>query len=419
MDSKTLNKRKQEIVAQQSEMLQKSITNKLKFTPAEDETYKTLDAEAAELEVSLSRIENLNKRSAEIGTVRETPAVGENTAAKKFYAFAGQKSTTPLEVNEDQVKSFYAALRTPADFQRYMIQNASLGEGGTSAAGGALVPIETDPSIPNLKIEECSARSLSTVITTTMDRNIPYQATKSVAALKTESTSSGTNAFATNSPTFGTTKLSAYLIGDSVYASWELLEDAQMAAQFIPADIMRAIVAKEENYFINGTGSGQPQGYLGNGTTAVGADVTAGAATLAINPILDQVSTLNKAYYANAKFLVNRQEFNRLLKKQIATSQYQTFVTWDANGSARLLGYEVAFSAEMPVYNASPAVQGAWLFGDFATFAVIGDRGDSNIRVKVLDQVAALNGQSVILGYRRADQRVRIAEAVVQLNTSA
>jgi HK97 family phage major capsid protein len=58
------------------------------------------------------------------------------------------------------------------------------------------------------------------------------------------------------------------------------------------------------------------------------------------------------------------------------------------------------------------------MFGDFGSFATIGDRGDSNIRLKVLDQVAALNGQTVILGYRRSDQRVLLAEAVVQLNTN-
>ena len=251
-----------------------------------------------------------------------------------------------------------------------------------------------------------------------MDINVPYQATKSTAALKTESTSSGTNAFATNAPTFATTKLSAFMLGDSVYASWELLQDAKAASAFITADLARAIRAKEENYFVNGSGSSQPQGYLTNATTATGVDVTAGAATLAVNPLLDTMSTLNRAYYSKAKWLVNRQEFNRLLKKQLAANQVQTFVTWDADGQARCFGYPVEFSAEMSVYVASPSTQGNWLFGDFASFAVIGDRGDSNIKIKVLDQVAALNGQTVILGYRRVDQRIVLQEAVVQLNTT-
>ncbi len=77
------------------------------------------------------------------------------------------------------------------------------------------------------------------------------------------------------------------------------------------------------------------------------------------------------------------------------------------------------FSTVMPVYVASPATTGAVLFGNFAAGWTIGDHGDSNIRVKVLDQVAALNGQTIVLGYRRTDQRCRIQESVQLLNTNA
>jgi HK97 family phage major capsid protein len=87
-------------------------------------------------------------------------------------------------------------------------------------------------------------------------------------------------------------------------------------------------------------------------------------------------------------------------------------VTWEAAGKATLLGYPVAFSSQVPVYAASPAVSGAILFGDFKAAAVIGDRGGSAIRAKVLDQPAALNGQTIVLGYRRTDQRIRLQEAI-------
>lgn len=181
----------------------------------------------------------------------------------------------------------------------------------------------------------------------------------------------------------------------------------------------RAIRVAEETAFISGSGTGQPQGYLGNATTAVGATITAGAGALSINNILDTMGTLNRAYYNNATWLVNRQEAVRLFKAQLAANQYQTFFTFDTDGAWRLLGFPMEFSAALPVYNGSPVTNGAWLFGDFASFAVIGDRGDSSIKIKVLDQVAALNGQTVILGYRRVDQRVILQEAVIQLNTNA
>jgi len=418
MDKKILNTRKQEILNAQEVMLKKAHEAKIQLTDSENAQFDNFTKELDVLNITLKRVADIEKGKAEVGAPNETAVISNSTNAK-FWAMGGYRESTTLDVNDGYVKQFYASLKDKSAFDRFMFANAALGEAGSTAAGGALVPIRTDPSIPNLQIEETTARSLSTVVTTDMDINLPYQAVKTGAALKAESNSSGTNAFAETDPTFATTKLASYVIGGKVTASWELLEDVKAASQFIPADLQRAIRAKEEFYFIGGSGTNQPQGYLGNGTTAAGPDVTAGAATLGINPLLDTVSTLNKAYYSNASWLVNRQEFNRLLKKQIAASQFQTFVTFDPSGAARLFGYPVAFSAEMPVFVASPAVNGTWMFGDFKSYAVIGDRGDSNIRIKVLDQVAALNGQTVILGYRRVDQRILLAESVVQLNTNA
>lgn len=267
----------------------------------------------------------------------------------------------------------------------------------------------TDPTIPALAVIEASARKLSQVITTEMDIKLPYQASKTVAAAKSESTDEGTNAFPTNVPTFNTTTLSAYMAGDSVAVSWELLQDVGALAAFVTADLNRAVFNYEENKFINGSGSGEPLGYL-NGVS------TPRSASLSIDSVLDLTGDLNKAYYANAKFLGNRQTLIALIKAQIAANQFQTFITFDADGTMRLLGYEVNFSSDMPVYAASPAVDGSLLFGDFAAGWVIGDRGGSAIRAKVLDQVAALNGQTVVLGYRRTDQRCRIQEAVRALS---
>jgi HK97 family phage major capsid protein len=419
MDTKILNTRKKELLDAQSTMLDTANAAKRQLTGDEEIAYTNIANELTGVETNIARYASIEKGRAEVGAPRETPVITSSTASK-FFAFAGgSKATTPLPTcTSEYSKGFWASLKSRATFERFQIENAALGEGGTSAAGGALVPVETDPTIPFLAMEECSARGLSRNITTTMNLNLPFQSALTVAALKPESNSSGVNAFASNSPSFGTTLLSAFTIGDSVPASWELLADAKAAGDFITFDLARSIVAKEENLFINGSGTNQPQGYLGNGLTASGPSITAGAATLGINPIIDTVGSLNKAYYRNANWLVNRQEWNRLLKLQIASNQFQTFLTSEPDGTARLFGWKVNFSGEMPTFAASPATSGAWLFGDFASYAVIGSRDDNNIRIKVLDQIQALDGQTVILGYRRADQRILIGQAVVQFNTT-
>jgi HK97 family phage major capsid protein len=418
MDTKILNSRKKELLDAQEVMLKNAVDTKTALSAADEAAFANMTSELDAINTNITRYAAIEKGKSEVGSPREAAVVTENKAGSKFFALGGYRTPTAVNTTSEYVKGFWQSLKSKAEHERFLIQNASLGEAGSSAAGGALVPVETDPSIPALAIEETIARSLSRVITTSMNLALPYQAGKTVAALKAESNSGGTNAFATNAPTFATTTLASYVIGDSVYASWELLSDAKAASDFITADLQRAIRVKEENLFVNGSGTSQPQGYLGNGTTAAGASITSGAATLGINPIFDTVSSLNRAYYLNASWLVNRQEFNRLAKAQVAANQFQTYVTYGPSGQAALLGWNVAFSAEMPVYVASPAVSGSWMFGDFKSFAVIGDRDDSNIRIKVLDQVAALNGQTVVLGYRRTDQRILLAEAVVQLNTN-
>lgn len=61
----------------------------------------------------------------------------ENTNSK-FWALGGSRTPTVMStVDSDYVKNFYLLLRDKNSFDRFMIQNANLGEGGTSQAGGA------------------------------------------------------------------------------------------------------------------------------------------------------------------------------------------------------------------------------------------------------------------------------------------
>jgi len=391
MSKETLVTRKNEIIAAQEKLVIAAMEAKV-WSPAQETEYTNLTNEIKNLDTTIARFDAV-------------------AASKKAQSEAGSDVFVPNTDGKSEKKGFSAAYNTA--FWNYIrtrkFDNSALSEAGTAADGSYLVPTMTDPTIPALAVIEASARKLSQVITTEMDIKLPYQASKTVAAAKSESTDEGTNAFPTNVPTFNTTTLSAYMAGDSVAVSWELLQDVGALAAFVTADLNRAVFNYEENKFINGSGSGEPLGYL-NGVS------TPRSASLSIDSVLDLTGDLNKAYYANAKFLGNRQTLIALIKAQIAANQFQTFITFDADGTMRLLGYEVNFSSDMPVYAASPAVDGSLLFGDFAAGWVIGDRGGSAIRAKVLDQVAALNGQTVVLGYRRTDQRCRIQEAVRALS---
>jgi HK97 family phage major capsid protein len=397
MDSKSLNLRKKEILNAQQAMLTKATAEKAQFTAAEEETFSNFTKELDTININLTRVANIDKGLLEVGQPTSQIVIPDfkASATKKFNNCSPEYAT-----------AFWNALKS-RDFR-----NAALGEGGTAADGSYLVPSQTDPTIPNLAVIEASARKLSRVITTEMDIKLPYQSAKTVASAKAESTNSGANAFGTAVPSFLTTTLTAFMGGDSVAVSWELMQDVKALSQFLTADLNRAVYNYEENAFINGGGTTAPMGYLTNATPFA-------TEALTINNILDLVASVHAAYFANAHFLVNRAEFHRLYKAQIAASQFQTYITYDPSGAARLLGFPVNFSSAMPTYVLSPAVTGAVLFGDFNAGWVIGDRGDSNIYIKVLDQVAALNGQTIVMGYRRTDQRNVLQEAVALLTTNA
>ena len=422
MSVQDLNKRKKEILDVQSKMLMSATEAKRQLAADEEIQFATLNCELDAINTNITRITAIEKGQAEVGVPSNAAVIPANAAQAKFFAAGIKNSATPLNVTADYVKGFWNSLRTVTDFQKFQINNSSLADGGSASLGGALVPVSTDPNIPMLAIEECSARQLSRCITTSMNLNLPFQASLTASALTLESNSvNGVITFPSTPPTFATTLLQAYQIAGSVTASWDLLEDVKAAQDFVVNDLQRSIVTAEEHLFINGTGTNQPQGYLGNAAIAAGPSITNGVASVAasgIDPFLDASATVNKAYYKNASWLVNRQEYVRLYKSQIALNQFQPYMTLGNKGQAELLEWPVYFSGEMPIFSASPATQGSWLFGDFNSFACIGTRYDTNIRIQVNPYVFAPQGQTFILGWRRADQRVIIQQAVVQLQTN-
>lgn len=394
MNPTILNTRKSELLSQQELVLNQCQEAHTKLTDVQEAAFTAATAEIKDIDTTLARMDAIAKSKAQINEPTSNPVIVLTNKAK---------NNTKVEFSDEYRTEFWNYFKNP----NKGISMAALGENAPTYVGtdgGYLVPTKTDPTIPALAVNQCSARGLSQVITTEMDLKLPYQASKTIAAAKAESRTSN-NPFAGTAPSFNTVTLSAFMAGVQVQATWELLQDVGALESFVTADIGRGMLNYEENQFVNGSGTGAPLGYL-NGATA------ANSAALSINAVFDLTGTLKQAYYAGAKFLLNRQTLIALQKAQIAANQFQTFITWDTDGSARLLGYPVAFSYAMPVFAASPSVSGSILFGDFSAGWVIGDRGGSGIQAKVLDQVSAVNGVTVILGYRRTDQRCRIAESV-------
>jgi HK97 family phage major capsid protein len=293
------------------------------------------------------------------------------------------------------------------------------GSGGSSTtSGGYAVSVPTDNLIVPLGVPDIGVRSVAKVLSTQTDLKIPTQSAFSTAALKSESGAS-TNTFTESNPTLGQFTLSAWMLGLTHTVSWELMQDVQMLQEFAITDLIRAVDIAEDAYFVSGTGSSQPLGLIGNvGTGTASAYAVESTGSYLLQSTLDVLGTLKAQYFAGASWLMSRSTGAAIRKAQLQSNLFAPVWTRE-NGRDYLHGFPVVFSQNMPSLPTATS-SGVYpiLFGSFADGYVIGDRGGSGTFIKILDQPMATAGQTILLGYKRTDGRVRIAEAIQAVKVS-
>jgi HK97 family phage major capsid protein len=288
---------------------------------------------------------------------------------------------------------------------------------GSGSAGGYTVPLTVEGQVVPLAPSDMGVRAIASVIPTAMDIKIPRATAISTAAGKAEGTGNGSNVFTESEPTLDQFTLSAFMAGVLHQISWELAQDVPSFQSFAVSDMLLAQQLYEENLYVNGTGTGQAQGLIGNtgaGVTGVlvGSDNYASELLAAT---FDVQSSLKTVYHAGAGWLMARSTAT-VIKKQQSVANLFTPVWTRENGKDYLHGYPVTFSTAMPAIAAGNTPV---LFGDFATGYVIGDRGGSGINVKLLDQPKATEGILQLLAYRRTDGRIRRSEAIQAITLHA
>src|SRR6185437_6923064 len=317
-----------------------------------------------------------------------------------FHTFLKSKGTRVGPHLEEGADGF-------GGFKIPTIKGASY-EGG-STTGEAVVPSTFDQNIVELAPVETGVRKAAMVMPTDMDIKIGRKTGFGSVALKAESGGS-TNLFTDSDATVENFTLSAFMVGGSHKVSWELLQDVPSFQAFTVNDLLLAQAVFEDNLFLTGTGSGQPEGLLGNigaGITGVtvGSDNYGGEL---LQATFDVLGTLNEVYHPGASWLMSRATGVAIRKAQSVANLFSP--VWTRVGSQDYLhGYPVEYSGNMPAIAAgnTPVI-----FGNFKLGYVIGDRGGSGISVKLLDQPLATAGQLIILAYCLVDGRVRRSEAL-------
>jgi HK97 family phage major capsid protein len=363
------------------------------------------DAAAAEHDMLMQAVSNLTPQ---ITKIERQNTLQQHLVNGKLIPAAGnlrqaRTPNAPVVLSEDYYNDFFTWIGS-----RGQQIGAALYEGAGSA-GGFTVPILVEGQPVPLAPVEMGVRSVASVIATASDLKIPRATAFSTAAGKAESGASD-HSFADSDPTLDQFTLSAFMARVTHTISWELAQDVPSFQQFAISDLILALQMYEENLYVNGTGTNQAQGLIGN----VGAGVTGVAAgsdsyrSELLDATFDVMSKLNAAYYPNAGWLMSRATGVAIRKAQKQANLFAP--VWTREGGRDFLhGYPVTFSGKMPEIGAGNTVV---MYGDFKAGYLIGDRGGAGINVKILDQPKATEGQVILLAYRRTDGRVRRSEAI-------
>lgn len=388
------------------------------LTPAERQDFTHAQQAYQQASSEIKRIESENSIVRMLGPsgelITDSPTAVQGRARRNLGA---NYPTALLEYCKSGGKNVSADLLEGSDgFGGYKIpdlrptMSAALEE-GIPSSGGYAVPITVSDLIVPLAPTPMAVRKLAQVIPTTMDIKFPQKAAFGTAAAKAELATFG------GAPvTLGQITLSAFMAGSQEQASWELLQDVNTFQAFVVDDMILAQQMYEENLYVNGTGTGQAQGLIGNVGSGVTEEPDTNGNLVSIAGTLDLIGTLNPAYYQGAAWLMSVATSIIIRKAQTESNLFFPAFTRGADGVDRLHGYPVEYSGFMPTASRGNAPV---LFGNFKRGYIIGDRGGSGINVKVLDQPLAAQGIVVLLAYRRTDGRVLRSEAIQQYTIAA
>lgn len=324
----------------------------------------------------------------------------DNGKAKKIKDSEGEGSQMEdIRASKEYTEGFYNIIRGKAltDEQKSIMNVIS--------TTGTPVPKSFQNKLIE-KLEEMNImRQLGTVITTSLDTDIPYVDTKGTAAWTDENA-----AFNESDDTFGTITISAYKLTRIIKVSEEILEDVTFDLEgYLVQSFARAIAKPEESAFINGDGTKKPTGVFVTAETGVTA---ASGSAITADEIIDLFYSLGRAYRRNAVFVMNDSTLKAIRKLKDSQGNY----LWTAgfNGEPNMILGKPVYTSEFAPEIALSAK--AIAFGDMSYYT-IADR--SSRTFQRLNELYSANGQVGFRGYERVDGKLTIAEAVKVLVMAA
>ena len=306
---------------------------------------------------------------------------------RKSLAAARPALSAQADVEVPHKKAFAAYLRSGDDdgLRHLEVEGKALAT-NVAAEGGYLVDPVTAETIASVLSDASSIRAIANVVAveaTAYDVLIDHSDVGSGWA--TETAAIGESA----TPQIERVSIPLHELSALPKASQRLLDDSAFDVEgWLAGRIADKFSRAEGRAFINGNGADKPRGFLDY--SAVDNDswtwgeigyVATGAAgdfsaTEPADAIVDLVYSLGARYRANATFVMNSKTAGAVRKMKDADGRFLWSDGLAAGEPARLMGYPVLISEDMPDIGADET---AVAFGDFGAGYTIAERPDLRI----------------------------------------
>jgi HK97 family phage major capsid protein len=305
----------------------------------------------------------------------------------KTMAYGRPALSARAEVEAPHQKAFNAYLRSgDDDGLRGLTLEGKAMSTAVAADGGYLVDPQTAERIQSMLLSTASLRTLANVVQVEatsfdviVDRSEVGSGWATEAAATTESAT----------PVIERISIKLHELAAMPKASQRLLDDSAFDVEgWLAEKIATRFTRAEASAFINGDGVDKPKGILlptkvanaswvwgqvGYIPTGAAADF---ATTNAVDCIVNLVYALGADYRANAAFVMNSKTVGAVRKMKDADGRFMWSDGLAAGEPARLMGYPVLVSEDMPDVGASTY---PIAFGDFRAAYTIAERPDLRI----------------------------------------
>jgi HK97 family phage major capsid protein len=419
-DIRRLSEQRKTVFATMHKLNEDAEKENRSLSAEENEQFEKMAVEFEELKDREERATKLFMQEREVEQTLATPLekrIGDDGDSPATFGEYRERMLGTRPQDQPEVRSAYWKYMTVGSLSELDVEEQRAISRASGAAGNFLVPTDFyNQIIRSLRFMGSVAQLCTEYVTDNGDSiQVPANTAHGTAVWTAES--------ASNTPsdeTFAQITLGANKATSKIIVSEELLQDSAFPLDtFLAREFGERIGVLENTAYIQGSGTGQPQGLLSSATASNITTVTAATGagnttTFSYTALVSAVFSLPKQYRDNASFIVNDTSARNLYLMLDSQNRPLWNVNVATTGPDTFLGYPIYTDPDVP----APAIGNiSVLFGDWKRAYIV--RRVSGFSMQRQNELHSDNGQVGFRGQERVDGKVVLAAAGIALKHPA